>query len=320
MLRFSRNKTTTMKPKVHEHQTKFFKNVSKKFLSLFLILLFAVGCQKNDAVADSAMAVTVSDKGYYSEAADTVAVAAMEMNVPPKDGKTNLVSDEEEEIVQPKIIKNANLRFETDDLEKTYNQVSSQIKKYNASIQNDSEEKSYNSVSRDLTIRIPSQNFDAFIQGISTGVPYFDTKEISSQDVTEEYIDVASRIKTKKVLEARYLELLKKATKVSEMMEVERQLSEIREEIEAKEGRLKYLKNRVAFSTVNLSFYKTLAQESGATVSYGTKIGNAVKSGFNGISSFFIWVIEVWPFIIILVALIYLIRKRFKKKNKKDDD
>ncbi len=55
----------------------------------------------------------------------------------------------------------------------------------------------------------------------------------------------------------------------------------------------------------------------GASVSFGTKFVNALKSGFNGISTFFLWVIEVWPFIIILVALIFYIRKRFKKKNLK---
>lgn len=290
----------------------------KKFPSLFLILFLVVSCKKSEAAADSVMEMKISDKGSYYASVDTVAVAdeSVEMNAPQKEEEKTSSS---EELVTPKIIKNGNLRFETDDLEKTYNQVLSLIKKYKGTIQNDSEGKNYNALTKDLTIRIPSQNFDTFIQDISTGVPYFDTKEISSEDVTEEYIDVDSRIKTKKVLEARYIELLKKATKVSEMMEVEKQLSEIREEVEAKEGRLKYLKNRVTMSTVNLSFYKTIAEKSGATVSYPAKIWNAIKSGFNGISSFFIWLIEVWPFIIILVALIYLVRKRFKKKNKKEN-
>ncbi len=68
-------------------------------------------------------------------------------------------------------------------------------------------------------------------------------------------------------------------------------------------------------STVSVEFYKTIASESGITVSYGTKIWNAIKSGFNGISSFFIGLLQVWPFILSLVAIIYFVRKRFKKKN-----
>ena len=144
---------------------------------------------------------------------------------------------------------------------------------------------------------------------------HFDQKEISSQDVTEEYIDVEARIKTKKVLEARYLELLKKAGKVSEMLEIEKELSTIREEIEVQEGRLRYMKNRVALSTVYLEFYKTTEIEQGATVSYGTKIGNAFKSGINTLSSFFIGILYFWPFILIFVIAYILIRRRIRKKR-----
>lgn len=165
-------------------------------------------------------------------------------------------------------------------------------------------------------VRIPSKNFDAFLKDISVGVSYFDRKEISSNDVTEEFIDVESRVKTKKVLEARYLELLKKANKVSEMLEIEKQLSDIREEIEAKEGRLKYIQNQVSMSTVHINFYKTLANENQATVSYGSKILNALKSGFNSISNFFIWLLEIWPVIVILPLLFILIKRWFKRKFK----
>ena len=129
-----------------------------------------------------------------------------------------------------------------------------------------------------------------FLKDISKGVAYFDNKEISSQDVTAEYIDIDARLKAKKVLENRYLELLKKANKVSEILEIEQQLSAIREEIEAKEGQLNYLQNRVSFSTITIEFYKSVANESGITVSYGMKIWTAIKSGFNSISSFWSFV------------------------------
>ena len=186
----------------------------KKLPLLFLILFLVVACKKSEAAADNAIDMKISDKGSYYASVDTTAVAdeSVEMNAPSKEDENESSSGEQ---ITPKIIKNGNLRFETDDLGKTYNQILSLTKKYKATIQNDSEGKNYNSVYKDLTIRVPNQNFDAFIQDISAGVPYFDTKEISSEDVTEEYIDVASRIKTKKALEARYLELLKKATKVS---------------------------------------------------------------------------------------------------------
>ena len=99
------------------------------------------------------------------------------------------------------------------------------------------------------------------------------------------------------------------------MLAIEAQLSAIREEVEAKEGQLRYLQSQVSLSTVTIEFYKTVAQESGVTISFGAKIWNAIKSGFYGISSFFLSLLEIWPFIIIAVTLFYFIRKRFKKKN-----
>jgi hypothetical protein len=218
--------------------------------------------------------------------------------------------------IEQKIIKTGDLRFETNDLEETYNKMITASKKHNAIIQNDTEGKDYGLIFRKIIIRVPSKNFDLFLSDVSKGLAYFDNKEISSQDVTEEYIDIDARLKAKKVLESRYLELLKKANKVTEMLEIEKQLSIIREEIEAKEGQLRYLQSQISMSTISIEFYKTVANEGGATISYGSKIWNAILSGFNGISSFFIGLLSIWPFLIILAAGFYFIRKRFQKKIK----
>jgi prefoldin subunit 5 len=88
---------------------------------------------------------------------------------------------------------------------------------------------------------------------------------------------LTSRLNTKRKLEERYIEILKKATKVSEILEIEKQISAIREEIEAKQGQLKYLESRVSESTVTIEFYKTIAQKEGVKISYGSKIWNSIK-------------------------------------------
>lgn len=217
--------------------------------------------------------------------------------------------------ISQKIIKQASLRFETNDLDDTFAQIQKAVTANKGTVQNDSEGKDYNNIYRNLTVRIPSQNFDAFIKSISEGVSYFERKEISAEDVTEQYIDLDSRLKTKKKLESRYLEILQKATKISEILEIEKQISIIREEIEAKEGQLKYLESRVSESTINIEFYKTIAEKEAIKTSYGSKIWTAIKSGFFGLSSFLISIISVWPFIILFVVLVYFIRKRFKRKK-----
>jgi len=302
----------------------------KNLLLFMMFLLLFSGCKKSEEATED-MAITAvrmpskEDSEAISENADMKVNDSREDSAPPpppmvdqvKFVKPVLASSDEitAEKVEQKIIKTGNIRFETNDLGQTYNQIITAVKKHNAIIQNDTEGKEYGSIFRRITVRVPSKNFDLFLTDISKGVSYFDNKEISSQDVTEEYIDVAARLKAKKTLESRYLELLKKANKVSEMLEIEAQLSAIREEIEAKEGQLRYMQSRVSMSTVNIEFYKTVAIEEGATISYGSKIWNAISSGFNGISSFFIGLLSIWPFLIILAVSFYYIRKRFKKKT-----
>ena len=273
----------------------------KKFLAFLSIAVLLLSCKEevNEAYATEEIADQIiansSNAEYYKIAPKSISGQAKQTN--------------------PKIIKTATLRFETQNLETTADNLKQAIGKFNGEVQSDEERNEYNTVSRSLTIRVPSHSFDNFIDEINKGVSYFDRKEISSRDVTEEYIDTESRIKTKKALEERYLQLLKKANKVSEMLEIEKELSAIREEIESKQARLQYLQSQVSYSTVELSFYKTVAEREEATVSYGSKIGNALKSGFNSLSSLFIGLIQIWPFILIFVIAFILIRRRFRRKK-----
>ncbi|MBN9285409.1 MULTISPECIES: DUF4349 domain-containing protein [unclassified Flavobacterium] len=271
----------------------------KRIIVALSLLLITIGCQKQRS---EQIAATEYDAAPVA--------AAMAPSLQNESGGAG-----EETKIEAKIIKNANLRFETSDLNQSFSGVQKAIVKYKATIQNDVSGKDYGSVYRNLIVRIPNTAFDAFITDIGQGVSHFDRKEISSDDVTEEYIDVESRINTKKTLEKRYLELLNKATKVSEIIEIEKGLATVREEIEAKEGQLKYLQSRVAMSTVTIEMYTNNASESGATVSYGSKMWNSFKEGFFGISTFFLGLLQVWPFIIIFVLLFVFIRRRFKKKS-----
>jgi len=263
------------------------------FLSVLFLILS--GCSNGDAkndVQSQDLAVTMAQ-------------------LPPSDKSTGLALPN----VPQKIIKRASLKFETNDLENTFDQIKTAIVANKGNILNDSEGKDNHSVYRNITVKVPSQNFDSFLNAVSKGVSYFERKDISTEDVTEQYIDLNSRLKTKRKLEERYLQILQKATKISEILEIEKQISTIREEIEAKEGQLKYLENHVAESTFTIEFYKTIAEKEGVKVSYGSKIWTAIKTGFFSLSEFLISIISIWPFIIVFCVLAYFIRKRFKRKK-----
>lgn len=269
-----------------------------KLLSYFFLLTLPLMCAKSASPNDAEQHNVVSDMLYAEDQSSSI---------------NGFLSVPNEAIGQ-KLIKESYLHFETQNLDKTYNQIKQFIIQNKGFIQDDQSNKSYGTITRNLTIRIPTNNFQKAIDSISNHVVVFDTKRISLKDVTEEFIDIESRLKAKQTLEKRYLELLTKAKNVKEVLDIEKELSKIREEIEAKQGRLKYLNNKVALSTLNIEFYKHTS-ESSITVSYGTKMWNAIKSGFNGLSMFFIGILHIWPFIVIVIILFFLIKKRLKKKK-----
>ncbi|TCK67857.1 uncharacterized protein DUF4349 [Winogradskyella wandonensis] len=267
-----------------------------KFL-ITLLLTIPLACSNNSG--------STLDDTYYSED-----IAMPEVAVENFENTKQFAATPQKQ----KLIKESVMRYETQDMADAYSKLSQIISANDGFIQDDSEIKSYGRTSRQIIARLPSDNFQNAIDAITKNVDYFDTKRINSKDVTEEFIDLEARLKAKKTLENRYLELLKQAKNVKEILDIEQELSTIREEIEAKQGRLKYLQNQVALSTIHIEFYKVTSNK-GVTKSYGSKMWNAVKSGFNGISIFFLGLLHIWPLILICGITFYIIKRKFFKKK-----
>jgi hypothetical protein len=274
-------------------------HIMKKRIVLLIIGLSFFSCKENapENMDEKSVSYNMSENMVVEEAA-----------IPMQRNSENTISSE------AKIIKTADLRFPSTNINESYKNIIAAVKKHKAIVQSDNSGKDYSTFYRNISIRIPNQSFDAFINEISNGVTYFDKKEISSQDVTEQFIDIEARLKAKRTLENRYLQILNKASKVSEILEIEKELATIREEIEAKQGQLQYLQSKVSMSTITIEMYTENPSGGNATVSYASKIGNAIKSGFNGISTFFIGILHIWPFILILAVVFFFVRKKIRKK------
>jgi hypothetical protein len=213
-----------------------------------------------------------------------------------------------------KLIKTGDIEFETEDLTKTNSKIKKAIKKFGGYIASESEDKYSLKISQKIEIRVPAKNFDKLLKEISKGVKHFDSKNIHVKDVTEEFVDVQARLKTKKELETRYLQLLNKANSVSEILNIEREIGALRADIESFEGRLKYLKDQVSFSTLDVYFYKTLDFE--YEHQFGKKIKDGFGNGWENLIYFFIGLINIWPFILIIIVLTYFVRKKIKQRKK----
>ena len=275
----------------------------KNLTLFFLFGILLVSCKNSDsnplefsAISDSKISLTNSlqtNKGFSSN--ETSNNTALKVST------------------SKKLLKNGNVVFETADLEKMKLNIENLVQKFDGYISSDYANEYDNKVNYYLNIRIPSQYFDLILKEISIQISKFDAKEITISDVTEEFLDIESRLKNKKELEKRYLEILQQSKSVEDILNIERELGKLREEIEATEGRLNYLSNQVSFSTLSVSFYKKVANET----SFLGKIGDRFNNGFENLKSFLLFILTVWPFVIIIPFSYFLFKKwRHRKLTK----
>ena len=284
---------------------KIMKITKALFYNLSFLLL--IGCQQ--APEESA-----SDAGYAPETYEEQYAEAQNQEEPQSKTipEVETIEVTEPKTIDRKLIKNGRIGFQTDDLDHTYQNILKIVTQYNAYISSDENHNNYGELRHEIMVRIPSKDFDKFVETIGKGVEKFDYREIITQDITAEYLDVEARIKTKKEMENRYLAILQKARNVTEMLEIERQLGEVRGEIESMEGRLRFLKNQVSFSTLSISFYKNIAYQDD---SFWTRLGDSFHNGWDNLLVFIIGIVHLWPFLILIGFGIWGFR-RFRKKAK----
>jgi len=112
--------------------------------------------------------------------------------------------------------------------------------------------KSYEVVT--VEIRVPAAQFDAALAEIRGAAGNNVTaQKITGKDVTEEYIDLEARLRTQKALEAQLMEIMKRAQDVEDAVSVQRELTNVRTEIERVEGRRRFLENQSSLSTISVT-------------------------------------------------------------------
>lgn len=283
---------------------------------LISILLFA--CHNAAENQESAMDKSVS----------------MEVEAAATDSTSGFISGNAQEAVvedqvkadlsvnKPKLIKNGYLTIEVEDYQKSKKDIKDLVLKNGGYLGNETESNETYRLNNELLIRIPSSAFDKVMDGLMATAIKTDSKRIEVQDVGEEYADLSARIIAKKAVEKRYLDILNKASKISDILEVEEKLRVIREETEAAQGRMKYLESQVAYSTISLSLYKTLdthyTPPSGPN--FYTRIWKGLVQGWESILGFIVGLAYLWPLWVILLAVWFWIRKKkfipdfFRKK------
>src|SRR5499427_872374 len=158
-----------------------------------------------------------------------------------------------------KIIRNANLTFEVSSPGDSQRRVVSIAESHQGfvvtseSTQRPSEDRNKPEMTINLVVRVPAPQFNPVMEEIRAVGARVVQEKNTGQDVTEEFMDLEARIKNQKALELQFLEIMKRAGKVDDALSVQRELAEVRTEIEKLEGRRRFLENQSSLSTIKVT-------------------------------------------------------------------
>lgn len=234
------------------------------------------------------------------------------------------------DIAVDKIIYSASATVETTDFDESIAQLEALIAHYGGFVESSSisgnnyyhSSRGYaSSRSADYRIRIPSRDFAAVMSSLSTlgNVPYSNTY---TENITSQYYDVQARLDAYRTQEQSLLDMMAKAEKVSDLLEIQNQLTDVRYHIESMQSTLTNWDRQVSYSTINLSVQEVQEYTPEARLSFGAQLSLALSRGIKGVGEFFrdllLWLLEALPALILLavvVVLIVLLVRRIRRRR-----
>ena len=218
-----------------------------------------------------------------------------------------------------KIIKTAAIDLEVKDYNSFNDFLHRDIKKYGAYIAQEEQTQTDYKIENTASIKVPVDQFDELATALTSGEHKLIERKIASEDVTGEFVDTKSRLEAKKQVRLKYLDLLKQAKNMEEILNVQNEINGIQEDIEAAAGRVEYLSHASAYSTVNITYFQILdsSKENANEISYRSKIWQSFKNGWDWIGEVVIGLISVWP-LFLLGFLCWVVYKKFinpKRRN-----
>lgn len=304
----------------------------KKILSVLLafVLVFALcacGRAKSAAYEPQAAPAVMLDgaaggfaaANYKAEAMAEEAVA-YETDMSASASGSDVPSDNPE-----KIIYSADATLESTSFDEAVKSVLALIDEYKAYVESSSMNGSnYSSISSgnagsrsaEYVIRVPAESFEKLMSSLSTigNVPY---SHVYTENVSSQYYDTEARLRTYRAQEDRLLELLDKAETVSDVIEIENELTEVRYRIESLQTTLNGWDRQVSYSTVYLSLREVKEYTPENRIGFGRQIVNALAQGLELLKDFVLSFATALPLLIIVAAVVFGIIKLIKKLRKK---
>lgn len=289
----------------------------RKLLAIFLCLIFMISLYGCSASAPENTGNSMAADRYYdAESGLVTEKPATSVNQLPENRK---------------LIQKIRLRAETEEMDELLKAVNDRIAELGGYIENQEiyNGSAYSGIRRrnaELTIRIPADKLDSFVDQVAAVSNIVSTNK-TTEDVTLSYVATESRVKALETEQERLLELLAKAETMEDLLTVESRLTDVRAELEQVTTALRVMENQVDYGTVYLSIsevreYTVVEEPETVWDRIGTGFMESLKTIGEGFVELFVFITVNFPYFVILgivlTALILVLRHR-KKKVKKDN-
>jgi len=155
-----------------------------------------------------------------------------------------------------------------------------------------------------LIVRVPSDQFATTLDQIRKLGTNLTEENVTSQDVTEEFIDLEARIKTQVALEQQFLQIMKQAGKISEALEVQRQIADVRTDIEKLEGRKRFVQNAASLSTITVNIQAPRPMVAVTSTGFGRTVRDAISESIDVASNIVLFFVQ---FVIVMIPVFALV-------------
>ncbi len=180
----------------------------------------------------------------------------------------------------------------------------------------------YSSRSATFTARVPATAYTGFLTALGDAGTITSRTE-SSEDITQQYVDVEARLKALRTQEARLLDLMEQSASLKDLLEVQSQLTEVQYQIETYEGTKQAYDDLVAYSTVTIQLQEVREISETPPDTYGDRMDSAFRQSWQNFATFwqefsigFVYVLPGLLAIVAIVVVVLLILRAVLRRRK----
>lgn len=323
------------------HSTRFFRTiksaadkklhkrgvltVKKRIIALSLVVLVLLfGCTACASSAadksENSAAATYSTHALYGAEGGTVEMAETEEIASDTGGAgAPDVTTDSLPLDDRKIIRTTSLAVETTGFEDSAALLREAVGKAGGYIEYSSLYSGGSTRSANYTCRIPAAQYALFLESVQGAGSVVRTEE-STEDATNQYIDLEARLKSLRTQEARLLEMMESSGSLEELLAVQEKLSDVQYRIESYTGQMKSLENRIDYCTVDI-YLEEVETYTPIEPTFGERAGEAFHNMLNGIAdgaqNFVLLLIYASPLLVIAAAILLVVLIVVKRRKRR---